>query len=666
MSEVKSVLTPKLWAALIVISIIFSLLGVLSNPFAPSWVYTLLGSFTGPLAALFILLLIAKAVPSLTRKLTPQNLALLYSAVAMSLVFSYFMIPYAIIHNQLAVRQWQYDWHPANREVTGVFIFGPFVSDPSDPIIISAFEGRAAVPWAAWTSSLAWWMVYTICWLLWFVGWFALLEERWIRIEKLPYPAAETGTLPIQLITKGEQPDPRMKVFILGVIIGALVILPVVGTNLTPMFPDIYGWGKDPYLYFFLGVMDFGLLPAGRLIPAIAFLPVNPMIYVLFYLFSTKILFSIWFFSLFGVLIPSQIAYYMGYYTEIAEKSWRFHDFLNLEPFRWNGIWIGSFIGVIATWFVLNVSYVKGLFKRVTPPDKAISNIAGWLLIVVSTVVLIVQHIIVGVSIVASILIIFSMWLLFLSTTRVYGFASIAGTAWAYPIDWTHFPFLVKHLYIPDPGFRNAEIVTTLNLANRWTGEIIGENNRNFGVAFAVPLCYKIGYDTGTHPKDITKVVLVSGIISALVGYPVALWFTYYYGINNFPMGCADCWWHWVFAQPWGKIDDLGISAGPDRPLWPYILIGIALTAILSVLNFRFVWWPLDPAGVAAALGAAGTGWLLPALVAWIAKTLVLRMGGTKLNDTVAMPFCIGFLVGYWFLMFLGGIGGIIQFFMPK
>ncbi|MEM2700036.1 MAG: DUF6785 family protein, partial [Candidatus Bathyarchaeia archaeon] len=193
MSEVKTVLTPKLWAALIVVSIIFSLLGVLSNPFAPSWVYTLLGSFTGPLAALFILLLIAKAVPSLARKLTPQSLALLYSAVAMSLVFSYFMIPYAIIHNQLAVRQWQYDWHPANREVTGVFIFGPFVSDPSDPIVISAFEGRAAVPWAAWASSLAWWMIYTICWLIWFVGWFALLEERWIRIEKLPYPAADTG-----------------------------------------------------------------------------------------------------------------------------------------------------------------------------------------------------------------------------------------------------------------------------------------------------------------------------------------------------------------------------------------------------------------------------------------------------------------------------------------
>jgi hypothetical protein len=65
------------------------------------------------------------------------------------------------------------------------------------------------------------------------------------------------------------------------------------------------------------------------------------------------------------------------------------------------------------------------------------------------------------------------------------------------------------------------------------------------------------------------------------------------------------------------------------------------------------------------ALGASGTGWLLPALVGWIAKTLVIRVGGTKLNDNVAVPIVIGFLVGYWLLLFLGGLIAMIQFFMP-
>lgn len=76
--------------------------------------------------------------------------------------------------------------------------------------------------------------------------------------------------------------------------------------------------------------------------------------------------------------------------------------------------------------------------------------------------------------------------------------------------------------------------------------------------------------------------------------------------------------------------------------------------------------WPLEPAGVAAAFGSSGTGYLLPAGIAWLIKKLVLRIGGTKLNDNVAMPIAIGFLVGYWFLLFIGGLLGMIQFFLPK
>ncbi|MBS7634246.1 hypothetical protein KEJ34_01935 [Candidatus Bathyarchaeota archaeon] len=155
---------------------------------------------------------------------------------------------------------------------------------------------------------------------------------------------------------------------------------------------------------------------------------------------------------------------------------------------------------------------------------------------------------------------------------------------------------------------------------------------------------------------------MVSGIISILIGLTVGLWLTYAVGSNNVLMGLFDSWWHWVFGQPWGDVADLGIP----EPLWQHIIAGIILMLIVSVLNFKFAWWPLEPAGVAAAFGSSGTGYLLPAGIAWLIKKLVLRIGGTKLNGNVAMPIAIGFLVGYWFLLFIGGLLGMIQFFLPK
>ena len=65
----------------------------------------------------------------------------------------------------------------------------------------------------------------------------------------------------------------------------------------------------------------------------------------------------------------------------------------------------------------------------------------------------------------------------------------------------------------------------------------MGEGNTQFGMVFAIPLCYKVGYDTGTNPRDITKVVIVSGVLSAIISYPVAVWFGYTVGTNNTPMG---------------------------------------------------------------------------------------------------------------------------------
>ncbi|MCC6049653.1 MAG: hypothetical protein LM580_03040, partial [Thermofilum sp.] len=597
--------------------------------------------------------------------LTPQHLALVYTAAAMSVAFCYSMIPYGIIHNAAAVRLWQYNWHPTNWAVRNYWVFGPIVSDPAE---MTPIQTGGPVPWGKWAPFLAWWITYTVLWLLFFTGWIGLLYERFMEVERLPYPATLTGTLQIDLIT-AKEPTPRLRFFLVGVLLGALAILPVVATYLNPAIPDIYGWTREPFIPWFIGTLDFSRTPLGATIPVIAFLPANPMIYALFYLMPTKTLFTIWAFSLFFIMIPSQIAFYMGYYSDLPTMANRFHAFMNGAPFRWNGWWIGVYLGLFLMWMVLNRKYFRDIFLR-EAPERALPGKLGTIMVVGSTILLIALLLAAGVHPLGAPLIVLTMWLLFMSSIRVLGNASLVGTAWVFPIDWTHYPTLVKYLYIPDPGYitieganaRPPQMVVTLWLANRWTGEIMGENNTNFGMAFAIPMCYKVGFDTKTHPRDITKIILTAGIISAIVGYTVGLWFSYFAGTNNTRMGMFDAWWHWVFGAPWSRVEEQFIP----EPLLPYVAAGFVLIILISYLNFRFVWWPLDPTGVALAFGAAGTGWLLPALITWGIKTLVYRIGGAKLDENVVTPIVVGFLVGYWTMIFLGALGSMIQFFLPK
>ncbi|MEM2888919.1 MAG: hypothetical protein QXR42_05505, partial [Candidatus Bathyarchaeia archaeon] len=134
--EAKSVLTPKSWAALVALSVIMSFIGVLTAPYGPSWMFSMvLGSFTAPIVALFFTMLLSKVSSAISKVLTPQILALVYTATAMSIVFCYSMIPYGIVHNAVNGRLNTYDWHPATWLVKDNPVFGPVNRDAVTPIL---------------------------------------------------------------------------------------------------------------------------------------------------------------------------------------------------------------------------------------------------------------------------------------------------------------------------------------------------------------------------------------------------------------------------------------------------------------------------------------------------------------------------------------------------
>ena len=88
---------------------------------------------------------------------------------------------------------------------------------------------------------------------------------------------------------------------------------------------------------------------------------------------------------------------------------------------------------------------------------------------------------------------------------------------------------------------------------------------------------------------------------------------------------------------------------------------------ILTFLHARFIWFPLEPIGFLMTT----TGHTLlegiwtTALVAWAAKVITLKACGSKAYESFGAPLASGAIVGTVIVILIGGLIGIIRFFVP-
>ena len=130
--------------------------------------------------------------------------------------------------------------------------------------------------------------------------------------------------------------------------------------------------------------------------------------------------------------------------------------------------------------------------------------------------------------------------------------------------------------------------------------------------------------------------------------------------------GGIDIGW-WTFNSQTGYFYsrvDRALTTGVDPVWWEifYIGAGMALMAALLLLHRRFVWWPIHPAGYCTANSWAMYNMWFPFFVGWLAKTLVLRYGGTD-SYQKWRDFFLGLIFGD---MIMGGLWAIINFFIAE
>jgi hypothetical protein len=164
---------------------------------------------------------------------------------------------------------------------------------------------------------------------------------------------------------------------------------------------------------------------------------------------------------------------------------------------------------------------------------------------------------------------------------------------------------------------------------------------------------YSVGQKTQIHPKHIFIAGFLAVIVSILVTEPTFITVICHFGEKNLESIMVSATETGEMRYPFYICQDVptmksGIPPVPTQ--WVAFAIGIAQTVVLTILRARLPWFPLSPAGAAIAWFFQPWAMLWPAIIAYILRLIVIRVGGIKMYEDKLMPLAIGLVAG-WTIM---------------
>jgi len=567
-----------------------------------------------------------------------------------------------------------FPWYQPGAEFTSRYInpensiryIPSFVAPPRE-VAENLLYGNPYIPWSDWLVPVMFWWVYQVVFSLFMISTVSIFRQFWIDVEKMPFPQTAMAYEIVRMTVEREKYKRLSKPFIIGLILGLVIQVPIFMALTFPWFPDIYAWRTNT-----CGFGSTWVTPDSPLATVVGFQLFNkwPPFAAVFYLAPLSVLtsFMLWFLV---YLIASQVAYYMGYYTGILDlpgcgRNWCGANVPTAgDPFKWAALSnIGGLIGLTLFYMVLNRRYIfstiKTAFTKVREVDESkepISYRAAYLLFITSFIAVTALYTVLGMSITVALLMPIIAFIAWIASLRIFGL--IGFNAVTYGGYGTGFVWLIWPVR-PEPPTQEWFWAMLMNRTFLTDGFGYGWP----GVMTAAFSGFKMSSLTGTSNKLIFKTLIVSSIIAPLTAVITMIWLCYSFGGMKFATFITDvntdivarfinpgAHENWPAAQPWVA----------------HAIAGIVIVGILSYLHTRFLWFPMGPIGFLMAT----TGhtllegvWTM-GLVAWIAKTLTLRIGGSKAYEEYGVPLVSGVIAGTIVAIFIGGLIGVVRFFVP-
>jgi hypothetical protein len=556
------------------------------------------------------------------------------------------------------------------------YLISPLMA-PKDLKVLDGFlSGGVPVPWDAWAAPLA----FSIAYLLAF-GFFTLLigeilRKPYLETEMLPYPSSQLLTVTVKLCTEpvGEKPTVlrifKEKAFWIGALIGFAFyqgsLLAGWVSYFTGMSPSAWPSLFAPYgpirWWEELTVAYGKYLPGAVL--SISFWP--PMWAVAYYL-PVDILFSTWFFFiLFNVVINAAVVA-MG--LAPYDPSW---DALTAHgnycwtygPVKQGYLGVGVLIALGIWPLLTHRRFIARYFRQAFGGAGAVSEIEAHPKIIVplfiaSAIAMLALPMVVSVPFHVSLLMLIFLAIWTLGWIRLVGYASYSIPR----ICGQYTKFLLSDAL---GGIGGTPAVSTAILFDQTFTHGLPWGNPGPLYQFAC----RVGYDLRLKPKDVFVGACIGLVISSLIGFPLFLTAVYSFGMNvNVAAG-------WLFRLYGSWTPSSAVQIAVTDKAWPRpagvypdvnVIAGIILGAILLFLSGRYAWWPLHPAGFVLGVGYwdACFFWF-PFFLAWLAKFLIIRVGGVRIHEKYAVPFITGFLVMAYILSWLGAASSWLRSFFPR
>ncbi|HUT33002.1 MAG TPA: DUF6785 family protein [Planctomycetota bacterium] len=475
-----------------------------------------------------------------------------------------------------------------------------------------------SIPWHAWAGPLAWWIAFLFALFVLCHCVVVALRRQWVQHERLSFALME---VPLHMVAEPEPgrhvpPFLRRGLFWLGFGLPMFLVLWNAVSYFDPPFPAI--------------PTNWGMASLGPGFPSFA-LHVNFALVGFTFFIHREVAFSIWFFVMLS-MIEEGVLNRLGY--TIADRECYT---LGMPALGWQSF--GAMCVMVATivWMARRhlAAIVRGAFARRPSPEEA-EEMMSYRALVVSALLSLVFIVVFlrrsGLSYPVVAVFFTVVMVLYVGVTRIVmegGLLFIRGPL----IAQTFTNFAVGTEAVGAAG------AASLGLHYSWAHELKGF----FMTASAHGA--KLSDAAPRQRRAMTWVILYAGLLALVVSTLFTVWMAYRWGAIQFE--------GWIF----GRGSSIGYDEvirhmrnphGPDTARLTWMGIGAGAMSVLTLLRYRFAWWPLHPIGLPVAICSYPINYfVLSFFLGWAAKTIVLRVGGGRAFDRGKF-FFLGIILGFF------------------
>lgn len=482
------------------------------------------------------------------------------------------------------------------------------------------YEGampNAPIPWAVWIAPLFWWLLFIAAIVFVSASIAVILRRQWSENERLAFPLLSPLLHMISLQDGREEPVHRSGLYWVGFALSFGILSWNILHFFWPIVPEIQL--TLPFFYFAKG-----------------FPPIFPRfnIYVMgfAYFANLDVLFSMWFFHLLFYQIPGGILNRIGFDMPGRGDPYGALDFSGAGWLCFGALFFFVFWGLYISRHHLKAVFQKAINPRhpIDDSQELLSYRTAVLGLLIGTLFIAIWLHQSGMGLSVTALYIVATFVIYLGVARV-----VAQTG----ILFVQAPISAQVFTIYSVG---AEAISTPTM----TSLALSYALTNYIRGLFMPAFIHIAKLSEWIKIDRRK-LLSAVFLGLLVGC-----FTFI--LYVIPLG---------YERGAFNFNDIPIKSGTNR-IYPVILSkivnpfgadwqrlgffggGAALMGFLTLLQYRFTWWPLHPIGLTVSSTNVARSNQVSIFLVWAFKLLVLRFGGVSAYRRF-QPFFVGLLTGY-------------------